>query len=75
MNQSNEQLLRQFIEAQTGISLKNNSADDDLFVVLALDSLDALALLAKIEKKFNFLIPNDQLADTRTINAVLKLMK
>lgn len=75
MNQSKEQLLRQFIEAQTGVSLKNNSADDDLFVVLALDSLDALALLAKIEKKFNCLIPNDQLADTRTINAVLRFIK
>lgn len=73
--QSKELLLRQFIEGQTGASLAKASVDDDLFVLLALDSLDALALLAKIEKKFNLMIPNEQLADTRTLNAVLKLMR
>lgn len=74
MNNSQEQDLRIFIENEIGQKLNAYTIDDDLFVELGLDSLGALALLAKIEKKYNIQIPNEELADTRTLRSILNYL-
>lgn len=71
MTEQAEKKLRVFIEKQTGRDLSSFSIDDDLFVELALDSLEALGLLAKIEKQFNIRIPNEELSDTRSLRSIL----
>lgn len=75
MIKASEKEIREFIEKQMKVSLKDYSVDDDLFMILNVDSLDGLALLAKLEKKFDFKIPNESLKDTRSIRAVLNFLK
>lgn len=71
MPQRLENQLRILIEQETGRDLSPFNLDDDLFAELALDSLEGLELLAKIEKKFDIIIPNEEIADARTLRAIL----
>lgn len=66
-----ENQLRALIEQETSRDLSSYNLDDDLFAELALDSLEGLALLAKIEKRFDIIIPNEDLSDARTLRAIL----
>lgn len=66
-----EAQLRLLIRKETGREVSGYSVDDDLFIEMGLDSLEALALLAKLEKHFDFRIPNEEISDTRSIRAIL----
>lgn len=70
-----EKEVRAFIEKELNISLKDYNSEVDLFSALGLDSLEALSMLAKLEKKFNFKIPNEELSDTRSISSVMRFVK
>jgi acyl carrier protein len=45
--------------------------DDDLRVVLGLDSLSALRVAAAIEREFGVTIPDDELHEVRSLGAML----
>ena len=55
-------LAEQFSEDEKGITLETNLADD-----LGADSLDMTDLLMAIEDEFEFEIPDDTIANVKTV--------
>jgi acyl carrier protein len=62
-----EQRLRTILGEAARRDLTHIELDDDLVLVLGLDSLAALRLLAAVEKRFGVRFPDDRLAEFRTL--------
>ena len=66
-----EAKLRDLLSKTAKADLAGVGLDDDLVVVLGLDSLAALRMLAAVEKRFNVRFPDDRLSEFRTLRKIL----
>jgi acyl carrier protein len=62
-----EQRLREIIARVARVAPDGFSADDDLRLVLGLDSLSALRIAAAVERDFGLTIPDAELQDVRSL--------
>lgn len=62
--------LRMLIAKTTGKDISEVGWDADLVAELGLDSLASLALLAAIERHFEFRFADEELADMRTLRKI-----
>jgi long-chain acyl-CoA synthetase len=70
----NETELRALLAKLSKVSLDSIGVDDDLVAKLGLDSLSGLRLLAAVEKRFAFRIPDQRLSEFRTMRQILDLL-
>lgn len=56
------------------IEVDDFNADDNLVTQLGVDSMLALEIVARIEKRYRIRIPEDSFAKMKTLNAVVQIV-
>jgi acyl carrier protein len=71
---SRESDLRQLLAEMGGTDVSTLDADADLVRELGLDSLAGLAMLARVESRFDVRFPDERLSEFRTVRQLLEVI-
>jgi len=70
-----EQAVRSLIADVTRQDTRALGRDDDLVEALGVDSLQGLQILARVEKRFDVRLPDDELIGLRTVGRIAALVE
>jgi acyl carrier protein len=73
-SQPMESELRELLGQMAKVDTSQLQLDDDLRVVLGIDSLAALRLLAAVEKQYGVRFPDEELESCRTMRQILEFV-
>ena len=68
-------VLKQIFEQETGESMESLRDDAVLAKDFALDSVDMVSLLMRLEGHFHVRLTNDELAESPTVGALIDLVR